>query len=73
MAALRYSIKNTAKDMKISKSAEMTTTISKVLHARANVFVKSYREKTTSRFARSRASALTGDVNFRTSLKIIQP
>ena len=59
-------------DKDISRNL-MTTIISKVLHARANVFVKAYREKTTSRFARSKASALTGDVNFRTSLKIIQP
>ena len=35
--------------------------------------MKAYREKTTSRFARSKASALIGDVNFRTSLKTIQP
>jgi len=56
----------------ISRSV-MADIISKVLHARANVFVKAYREKTTSRFARSKASALTGDINFRTSLKIIQP
>ena len=73
MTAQRYSIKDTAKDIKISKSTEMKTTISKVLRARADVFVKAYREKTTSRFARSKASALTGDVNFRTSLKIIHP
>jgi hypothetical protein len=56
----------------ISRSV-MADIISKVLHARANVFVKAYREKTTSRFARSKAGGIAGDVNFRTGLKIIQP
>ena len=53
----------------ISRSV-MADIISKVLHARANVFIKAYREKTTSSNARSKSSGIASDVNFRTGLKI---
>jgi hypothetical protein len=56
-------------DKDISGSV-MNAIILKVLHARVNVFVKAYREKTTSRFARSKAGGIAADVNFRTGLKI---
>jgi hypothetical protein len=48
----------------------MADIISKVLHARANVFIKAYRERTTSRNARSKSGGIASDVNFRTGLKI---